>query len=67
MIFVRTFKGYEDKTADLDKVVNDWVAANASAMEVVDVKTQLSHEDESRARSGDLIYTVVYKADSPLD
>ena len=67
MIFVKTFKGYEDKTADLDSAVNSWVAANPNKLEVVDVKTVLSHEDESRARSGDLIYTVVYKADGPID
>ena len=64
MIFLRTFKGYEDKTADLDQAVNDWIAS--SKVEVVDVKAVLSHEKESKARSGDLIYTVLYSADAPL-
>ncbi len=67
MIFVKTFKGYEDKTADIDAAVNNWVASHRDALEVVDVKTSLSHENESRARSGDLLYTVIYKADSVLD
>jgi len=67
MIFVKTFKGYEDKTLQLDEEVNDWVQRHGGKVEIVDVKSVLSHESESRARSGDLIYTVLYKADSPLD
>ena len=64
MMFVKTFKGYEDKTGDLDKVVNDWISANK--IDVVTVETALSHEPESRARSGDLIYTLVYRAEAPV-
>jgi hypothetical protein len=63
MMFVKTFKGYEDRTAELDKTVNDWVIAQR--VEVIGVHTMLSHEADSRARSGDLIYTVIYKADKP--
>lgn len=63
MMFVKTFKGYEDRTADLDKAVNDWVVAQQ--VQVASINTMLSHEADSRARSGDLIYTVVYKADKP--
>ncbi len=65
MIFVKTFKGYEDKTLQLDTDVNGWIAQNA--VDVVDVKAVLSHEPGSRARSGDLLYSVVYRADSPID
>ena len=65
MIFVKTFKGYEDKAAQLDSLVNDWIQRNKT--EVVTVKTALSHERDSRAASGDLIYTVLYKADAPID
>lgn len=64
MIFVKTFKGYEDKTAELDETVNRWVLE--SGAQVMSVQTALSHESEARAKSGDLIYTVVYKADAPL-
>jgi hypothetical protein len=65
MIFVKTFKGYEDRTQEIDKAVNDWI--QASNVDVVDVKAVLSHEHESRARSGDLVYVVLYKAAAPLD
>ena len=62
--FVKTFKGYEDKTAELDETVNRWVSE--SGAQVMSVQTALSHESEGRAKSGDLIYTVVYEADAPL-
>ena len=64
MIFVKTFKGYEDKTSDLDDQVNSWIAETRAA--VVSIQTVLSHEPESRSGSGDLLYTVIYKADVPL-
>ena len=64
MIFVKTFKGYEDKTSVLDDAVNGWVVE--SKVQVVAIRTALSHEYEGRAKSGDLIYTVVYKADAPV-
>jgi len=65
MIFVKTFKGYEDKIFDLDTAVNQWIS-NAKA-DVVDIKTAMAHEIDGRAGSGDLIYTVLYKADAPRD
>ena len=64
MIFVRTFKGYEDKTANLDEGVNAWIGENE--IDVVDVKTALSHEPGGRAGTGDLLYTVLYRADVPI-
>ncbi len=64
MVFVRTFKGYEDKTADLDANVNTWI--QQYKVDVVTVKTVLSHEPGGRAGSGDLIYTVLYRADAPI-
>ncbi len=64
MIFVKTFKGYEDKAAQLDAEVNEWVAANK--VEVKAVNSVLSHETEGRAKSGDLIYTLVYRSDQPV-
>ena len=63
MIFVKTFKGYEDRTAEMDDAVNKWIAS--ARVEVIGINSMLSHEAESRARSGDLIYTVLYKADKP--
>lgn len=65
MIFVKTFKGYEDKTLDLDKAVNDWIATNK--VDVVDVLSVLSHEVGARSNSGDLLYTVMYRSEAPLD
>ncbi|MBI2421487.1 MAG: hypothetical protein HYV27_01570 [Candidatus Hydrogenedentes bacterium] len=64
MIFIKSFKGYEDKTLEIDKTVNDWIAKYK--VDVVDVKALLSHEPQSRAGSGDLIYTVLYKSEKPL-
>lgn len=64
MIFVRTFKGYEDKTAELDKTVNQWILSND--IDVVNMKSVLSHEPNSRANSGDLLYSVLYKSDAPI-
>jgi hypothetical protein len=64
MIFVKTFKGYEDKVAQLDADVNQWIVETQA--QVVAVQTAMSHEHASRAKSGDLIYTVVYKADAPI-
>ena len=65
MIFVKTFKGYEDKVKVLDAELNQWVQETNA--QVVSVQTALSHEQNSRAGSGDLIYTVVYKSDAPID
>ena len=64
MIFVKTFKGYEDKTIEMDNTVNEWI--RDSGADVVDIKTVLSHEVGGRAASGDLLYTILYKADRPL-
>lgn len=64
MIFVKTFKGYEDKPLVIDERVNSWVKANN--VEVVDIRTTLSHEPGAKHGSGDLIYTVLYKADEPI-
>lgn len=65
MVFVKTFKGYEDKTAQLDEQVNTWIASNT--VEVVAVNSVLSHEYEGRAASGDLIYTLIYRADQAIE
>jgi hypothetical protein len=65
MIFVKTFKGYEDRVEELDKVLNKWVLENK--VQVMSIQTALSHEYEGRAKSGDLLYTVVYKAETPVE
>ena len=62
-MYIKTFKGYEDKTSELDDAVNQWIHHHRDRIEIIDVKTVLSHEDESRARSGDLIYTVIYESE----
>jgi hypothetical protein len=65
MIFIKTFKGYEDRTQQLDDEVNAWVAQNR--VEAVDIKAVLSHEPGSRSGSGDLLYAVLYRAEKPVD
>ena len=65
MVFVKTFKGYEDKIMLLDAQVNDWIRANG--IQVTDIKTCLSHEHQARSASGDLIYTILYEVDAPAD
>jgi len=65
MVFIKTFKGYEDKPLLLDAEVNQWIARNG--VEVVDIKTVLGHENGSRAGSGDVLYTVIYRADAPVE
>ena len=64
MIFVKTFKGYEDKPLVIDERVNNWIKANN--IDVVDIKATLSHEPGAKHGSGDLIYAVMYKADEPI-
>ncbi|NIA13728.1 MAG: hypothetical protein GWP08_06570 [Nitrospiraceae bacterium] len=64
MIFVKTFKGYEDKTSQIDAATNAWILANNVDVRAVEVV--LSHEQGSRAGSGDLLFTVLYKADEPI-
>ena len=64
MIFIKTFKGYEDRTADLDNAVNEWIAQNT--IRVRAINSVLSHESDGRAKTGDLLYTVVYDADRPI-
>ena len=64
VVFVKTFKGYEDRTRDLDEAVNAWIVQHK--VDVVSVQTVLAHEPEGRARTGDLLYTVIYKAAAPL-
>ena len=65
MVFVKTFKGYEDKTSQLDAAVNTWVQQNQ--VNVAAIQSALAHEPGARAGSGDLLYTVIYKADAPIE
>lgn len=67
MLFVKTFKGYEDRTGELDKAVNDWIRHHGAGIEIVDIKTVLAHEQAGRAKMGDLLYTVIYRAPAPVD
>jgi hypothetical protein len=64
VVFVKTFKGYEDRTQALDELVNAWVAKHRP--DVVRVETVLAHEPNGRAGTGDLIYTLVYRSGAPL-
>lgn len=64
MIFVKSFKGYEDKTRELDEKVNEWILAHKP--DVMDLRCSLGHEPGGRAGSGDLIYTITYRADEPF-
>ena len=64
MIFVKTFKGYDDKTAQLDDQVNKWISDNR--VEVLDVKAVMAHDPSSRSQLGDVLYTILYKAERAL-
>ena len=64
MKFVKTFKGYEDKVAMLDSDVNQWLVTHK--VDFISLHTVLSHEENSRAKSGDLIYAIVYEANEPI-
>jgi len=67
MVYVKTFKGYEDKVADLDAATNEWLTKNANRLKAVrDIKATMSHESGGRSGMGDLIYTVIYEASEPL-
>ncbi len=65
MIFAKTFKGYEDKTLQLDAMVNQWIAEHG--IDVVDIKTVLAHEPGGKAGTGDLLYTVLYRAEAVIE
>lgn len=64
MKFVHTFKGYEDKTTDIDHEVNEWILKHK--VQVVDIKTVMAHEFQGRSNSGDLLYTLIYEAEKPI-
>lgn len=65
MIFVKTFKGYEDKPLVIDERVNSWV--QKYNVDVLDVRATLGHEPGAKHGSGDLLYTIVYRADEPIE
>ena len=64
MIYIKTFKGYEDRTGELDATVNEWISQNM--VKVRAINSVLSHEPQGRAKTGDLLYTVIYDADRPI-
>ena len=67
MVYVKTFKGYEDKSHEIDAAVNGWVVNNAHRLKTIrDIKAVLSHEAGGRAGSGDLLYVVLYEASEPV-
>lgn len=66
MLFIKTFKGYEDKVGELDATVNGWLQKHQKGIEAADFKIVLSHEPDGRSRSGDLICAVIYRATVPV-
>jgi hypothetical protein len=64
MIFVKVFKGLEDKISQIEGATNEWI--KRSAVRVLDVKVVLAHEPGARAASGDLVFVVTYEADQPI-
>lgn len=57
MVWLKSFKGYEDELDDLDRRVNDWI--RDSHAEVVDVEITLAFQPGQK--SGDVIYTLLFK------
>lgn len=45
MIFVKAFKGYEDRTLQLDTEANIWIHQNGARM--ADIKVAMNHENEA--------------------
>ena len=64
MIFVKTFKGLEDKPTQIDAAANEWIQKHR--VDVRDVKVVLAHEPGSRSGSGDFLFVVMYNADAPI-
>jgi hypothetical protein len=65
-MFVKTFKGYEDRTSEIDGEVNSWVQAQGANIQVVDIKVALAHEPGASSGMGDLIFAVIYRAAQPV-
>ena len=64
MVFVKTFKGYEDRAAELDAAVNEW--ARQPGVNVRAVQPVVSHKPGAVALSGDLLQVILYQAEAPL-
>ena len=64
MLFVKTFKGYENRPTELDAAVNEW--ARQQGAEVCAVQPVLSHKPGAVALSGDLLQVILYQAEAPL-
>lgn len=64
MVFVKTFKGFEDRAAELDAAVNEW--ARQQAVRVRAVQPVVAHKPGTVALSGDLLQVVLYQAKAPL-
>jgi len=63
MVFVKTFKGYEDRAAELDAAVNEW--ARQQAVHLRAVQPVVGHKADAVALSGDLLQVVLYQAEAP--
>ncbi len=64
MVFVKLFKGLDDKISIVETAANDWIKSNKVA--VRDVEVALAHAPDSKTGSGDLVLVVTYEADAPI-
>ena len=64
MIFVKVFKGLEDKVSQIEVATNEWIKNNRP--NVRDVKIAMAHEPGGRAASGDILFVVTYEAEEPI-
>ena len=64
MVFVKVFKGLEDKISQIEGATNEWIKNNRP--NIRDIKVVMSHEPGGRAVSGDLLFVVMYEAEEPI-
>lgn len=64
MVFLKVFKGLEDKISQIEGATNEWIKNNRP--NVRDIKVAMAHEPGGRAGSGDLVFVVMYEAEQPI-
>jgi hypothetical protein len=64
MVFVKLFKGLDDKVSQLESAANEWIKTNN--VTVRGISLSLAHAMESRTGSGDIVLVVSYEAEKPI-
>ena len=64
MVFVKVFKGLDDKVSQIEGATNEWIKNKRP--NVRDIKVAMAHEPGGRTGSGDLLFVVMYEAEQPI-